>query len=85
MRIDRDLFYTMICKKCQKYKACYGKTISSCVRMKVFHDKEFSDWTGIGKEPCRWRYKGVCQQGQSQWYNNHVDREKCGNCNKYER
>lgn len=44
MRIDKDKFYTCTCKKCVKYDNCYGGTIISCARLKMFNPEEFEKY-----------------------------------------
>ena len=42
MRIDKERFYKYTCSKCVKYENCYGGTMMSCARMKVFNPEEFA-------------------------------------------
>lgn len=40
------------------------------------------------KEPCKWRYKGICRHGESKWYDDKVTgdkKERCQKCSKYEK
>ena len=47
MRIDKNRFYEGTCKKCKRLEYCYGGSVLSCARMRLFNSKEFEEYTGI--------------------------------------
>lgn len=37
------------------------------------------------KEPCKFRYGGICTKANSVWYGNKVDKKKCDKCKLYKK
>ena len=37
------------------------------------------------KEPCKYRYGGICTKVDSVWYGNEVNKEKCDKCKLYKK
>ncbi|WP_157047255.1 hypothetical protein [Alkaliphilus metalliredigens] len=45
MRIDKNKFYALTCKKCIQHDSCYGSKMMTCARMRTFNREEFERMT----------------------------------------